>query len=371
MDRIDAVVIGAGVVGLACARALAQQGLETVILERHDAFGTETSARNSEVIHAGLYYPTGSRKAQLCVAGHRSLYEFCQTHGVNHHRCGKLVVATSVDQEALLLALQEQGRTNGLTELQWLNADQALALEPALHCTAALLSPTTGIIDSHGLMLVLLGDAERHGAVLALRSPLRRGRITSDGIALDIGGTGSGHVTQLLAGIVINSAGLSAPQVATSFDGFPSTHVPTGYYAKGNYFALTGRPPFSHLIYPLPEPGGLGVHLTLDLGGQARFGPDVEWIAEPDYNIDPARAAGFYRAVRRYWPDLPDEALTPAFAGIRPKIAGAQDSAADFLIQGPPTHGVPGLVNLFGIESPGLTACLAIADSVAALVNGG
>ncbi len=366
MDRIDAVVIGAGVVGLACARALAQRGLETIILERHDAFGTETSARNSEVIHAGLYYPTDSHKAQLCLAGNRSLYEFCQSHGVSHRRCGKLIVATSPEQEVRLLALQQQGSANGVSDLQWLTADQARQIEPELRCTAALFSPSTGIIDSHGLMLALLGDAERHGAVLALCSPVRQGRVMPDGIVLDIS---DDETTSLAAGIVINAAGLSAPQLAATFVGFASAHVPPSYYAKGNYYALAGRSPFSHLVYPLPEAGGLGVHLTLDLAGQARFGPDVEWIAAPDYRVDPTRATKFYAEIRRYWPGLAENALTPAYAGIRPKIVGPQQDAADFLIQGPQVHGVPGLVNLFGIESPGLTACLAIADSVAALVT--
>jgi L-2-hydroxyglutarate oxidase LhgO len=365
LDRIEAVVIGAGVVGLACARALAQHGLETLILERHAAFGTETSARNSEVIHAGLYYPTGSLKAQLCVAGRRALYEFCATHGVSHQRCGKLIVATSAEQEDRLAALRRQGEANGVGDLQWLSAAQACALEPALHCTAALLSPSTGIIDSHGLMLALLGDAEQAGAVLALCSPVDGGQIASDGIVL---ATNQTEPLRFKARIVVNAAGLAAQRVAARLSGFPAAQIPSSHYAKGNYYSLAGRPPFSHLIYPLPEPGGLGVHLTLDLGGQARFGPDVEWIDEPEYSVDPARAEKFYAEVRRYWPGLQDGALAPAFAGIRPKITAPGAAAADFLIQGPPQHGIPGLVNLFGIESPGLTSCLAIADEVVALV---
>ncbi len=365
MDRVDAVVVGAGVVGLACARALAARGLDCLILERHAAFGTETSARNSEVIHAGLYYASGSLKAALCVAGNRLLYDFCTSHGVAHRACGKLIVATSPAQEEKLAALRRQGESNGVGDLQMLTAAQAMALEPQLHCTAALLSPSTGIIDSHGLMLALLGDAQRDGASLALRSPLLAARVDRDGFVLDIGGD---EPLSLRAGILINAAGLSAPTLAGRIDGLPSAHVPPAFYAKGNYYALQGRAPFTRLVYPLPEPGGLGVHLTLDLGGQARFGPDVEWVDAPNYAVDPRRADGFYAEVRRYWPGLPDDALVPAYAGVRPKIVGAGETAADFLIQGPASHGVAGLVNLFGIESPGLTSSLAIAESVLAQV---
>jgi L-2-hydroxyglutarate oxidase LhgO len=354
------------VVGLACARALARRGIETVILERHEAFGTETSARNSEVIHAGLYYASGSRKAALCVAGRNSLYAFCTSHQVSHRRCGKLIVASDEAQMPKLLALQQQGMANGVSDLRLIDAAEAKSLEPNIACSAALLSPSTGIIDSHGLMLALLGDAARDGAALALQSPLQQARIERDGIVLRIGS--GGEDTQLRARLVINAAGLSATQVARCIQGFPQQHCPTPYYAKGNYYALAGRAPFSRLIYPLPEPGGLGVHLTLDLGGQARFGPDVEWLPEtwveaPDYDVDPRRSEGFYAEVRRYWPQLPDGALSPAYSGVRPKISGPTDPAADFLIQGPAIHGVAGLVNLFGIESPGLTACLAIADA--------
>ena len=366
MEKIGAIVIGAGVVGLACARKLAQCGIDTLILERHNAFGTETSARNSEVIHAGLYYPVGSLKAQLCVAGRQLLYDFCLSHKVSHRRCGKLIVATSSEQESRLEMLRRQGQINGIDDLQPLSAADARALEPELRCSAALLSPSTGIIDSHGLMLALLGDAEQAGATLAVCSPFVRGAIEGKGFIVDIG---DGETTHLKAGIVINAAGLSATRVARSLSGFPAAHIPQAFHAKGNYYALAGRAPFSRLIYPLPEPGGLGVHLTLDLGGQARFGPDVEWLANPagelDYSVAPARADGFYAEVRQYWPGLPDSALTPAYAGIRPKISGPNDPAADFLVQGPESHGVTGLVNLFGIESPGLTSCLAIAELVA------
>ena len=377
METIAAAVIGAGVVGLACARALALRGIETVILERNDAFGGETSARNSEVIHAGLYYPPASLKAALCVAGRRQLYDFCATHGVSHRRCGKLVVATSAAQEDRLLALQQQGQLNGVEDLRMLSGPEARALEPELQCTAALLSPSTGIIDSHGLMLALLGDAEGAGASLVLHCPLRGGSIERTGIILESGGSES---LRFRANMVINAAGLWAPEVAAALAGFPQSLLPINRHAKGNYYALTGRSPFSRLVYPLPEPGGLGVHLTLDLAGQARFGPDVEWLPDPvrgkpigqlDYRVDPARADSFYSEIRRYWPGLPDSALVPAYAGIRPKVSGRDEPAADFLIQGPAEHGIPGLVNLFGIESPGLTASLAIADQVAETLQRG
>jgi len=365
MEAVDAVVIGAGVVGLACARALAMRGCETVVLERHDAFGTETSARNSEVIHAGLYYPCGSLKARLCVEGNGLLYAFCATHGIEHRRCGKLIVATSAAHEAKLQELRTQGESNGVSGLELLSAGQVRALEPELRCTAALLSATTGIIDSHGLMLAICGDAERHGAVLALQSPFLRGSVGGKEILLEAGST---ETMQLRSSIVVNAAGLDAQRVASLLDGFPAQHVPPRFLAKGNYYAHAARVPFSHLIYPVPEPGGLGVHLTLDLGGQARFGPDVEWITEADYAVAPDRAERFYSEVRRYWPALRDGGLAPAFCGIRPKISGPDDAATDFMIQGPETHGKPGLVNLFGIESPGLTSCLSIAEHVASLV---
>jgi L-2-hydroxyglutarate oxidase LhgO len=379
MEHIEAVVIGAGVVGLACARALARRGVETVILEQHDAFGTETSARNSEVIHAGLYYASGSQKAKLCVTGRDALYEFCASHHVAHQRCGKLVVATDAAQLPKLNALHRQGLANGVNDLRLIDAAEAKAMEPNLSCLAALHSPSTGIVDSHGLMLALLGEAESRGAALALQSPLQRGEIGKngdDGIILDIGDS-SANRTRLKARHVINAAGLHAIQVARSLSGFPLQHCPTAHYAKGNYYSLAGRAPFSRLIYPLPEIGGTGVHITLDLGGQARFGPDVEWLRDdwidrPDYTVDPRRSDSFHAEVRRYWPQLPDGALSPAYCGVRPKIAppcDPGDPAADFLIQGPATHGISGLVNLFGIESPGLTSCLAIADAACAALD--
>ena len=364
MDRVDAVVIGAGVVGLACARALARTGRDTLVLEQESSFGTATSARNSEVIHAGLYYPTGSLRARLCVQGRQQLYAYCDSHGIAHRRCGKLVVACSADEVASLQAVQALARANGVQDLQWLSGEQALALEPALACEAALLSPSTGIIDSHGLMLALLGDAERAGALLAVQSPVLGAEVTAEGIVLAVGGDTPSH---LLARQVVNAAGLQACALAQNLRGLPAHTVPTAHYAQGAYFTLPGRAPFAHLIYPVPgHSSHLGVHLTLDLGGQARFGPSFRWVDSVDYQVDPADGAGFEAAVRHYWPGLPAGALQPGYAGVRPKISGPGEPAADFRIDGPAHHGVPGLVNLFGIESPGLTACLALADEVLA-----
>jgi len=360
-NKVGAVVVGAGVVGLACARALARRGIETVILEAQDAIGLETSSRNSEVIHAGLYYPPGSLKAKLCVEGNRQLYAFCERHHVAHRRCGKLIVACGTGQEERLAALKSQALRNGVDDLRPLTGAEAKVLEPQLRATAALLSPSTGIVDSHGLMLALLGEAEAHGAALALKSPLLRGEARGGGFLLEVGGE---EPMRLEAERLINSAGLHAAKVAAAIEGLDARHVPALRYARGNYFSLAGRAPFSRLIYPLPEPGGLGVHLTLDLGGQARFGPDVEWVEGLDYTVDPRRADAFYAEVRKYWPELADGALQPAYAGIRPKLAGPDDPAADFLVQAEAAHGVPGLINLFGIESPGLTACLALAGQV-------
>ena len=370
MDRVDAVVIGAGVIGLAVGRALAQRGLETVVLERADAFGTETSSRNSEVVHAGIYYPTGSLKARLCVAGRERLIDYCRTHGVDHRRCGKLIVATSESQRERLAQIQAQAARNGVHDLRLLEGDAARGLEPELSAVAALLSPSTGIVDSHGLMLALLGDLEAAGGALALRSPVRSALCSvACGAGRHIVRVGGEAPMQLGARIVVNAAGLWSPTLAAAFDGLGAPHVPQARYAKGNYFSLAARAPFAHLIYPVPEAAGLGVHLTLDLAGQARFGPDVEWIdpAAPDaidYRVDASRAAAFEAEVRRYWPGLPAGALQPAYSGVRPKLVVAGAAAVDFVISGPAEHGVAGLVNLFGIESPGLTASLALADEV-------
>jgi L-2-hydroxyglutarate oxidase LhgO len=367
MERVDSVVVGAGVVGLACARALALAGREVVLLESESAIGTHTSSRNSEVIHAGIYYPPGSLKAKLCVAGKLALYRYLGERGLPHRRCGKLIVAAETSQIPYLDKLQAQARANGVNDLRMLSEQEARALEPELACVAALESPSTGIIDSHAYLLALQGDAENAGATVAFRSPVVSGRIRDDGIELEVGGA---EGARLLARRVVNSAGLFAPQLAASLEGFPRAHVPPSRFCKGNYFSLAGRSPFRHLIYPVPEKAGLGVHLTLDLAGQARFGPDVEWIDRIDYAVDVRRGERFYRAIRTYWPGLKDGALAPAYSGIRPKIQDDPNAPArDFMIEGPREHGVGGLVNLFGIESPGLTASLAIADRVAALLR--
>lgn len=358
MEKLDCVVIGAGVVGLAVARALAQAGREVVVLEAAGTIGAGASSRNSEVIHAGLYYPQDSLKARLCVAGRAALYAYCAERGIGHRRCGKLIVASDDGQLAQLARLAGQAAANGVTGLRTLTARQAQEMEPALRCAGALLSPDTGIIDSHALMLSLQADAEAHGAAIVLHSRLDGGAVGADGVLLEVQGQ------RYLARSVINSAGIDAPAVAASLRGLPAQALPRAFYAKGNYYACAAPAPFSRLIYPLPEPGGLGVHLTLDLAGRARFGPDVEWIERPDYTVAAARANAFYAAVRRYWPDLPDGALQPDYAGIRPKLGGADAVAADFRIDDARVHGVPGLINLFGIESPGLTSALSLAALV-------
>jgi L-2-hydroxyglutarate oxidase LhgO len=366
-ERVDAVVVGAGVVGLAIARALALGGREVIVLERESTIGTGTSSRNSEVIHAGIYYPPGSLKARLCVAGRRALYPFLADRGIAHRRCGKLIVATDPRQIPGLEKLHAQAKTNGVTDLRMLAAREARALEPQLACVAALESPSTGIVDSHAFMLGLHGEAEDHGAAIAFRSPLLAGHIRQGGIELEVGGE---EPMRLLARTVVNCAGLFAQDVARRIEGFPAERIPPTYYCKGNYFGLSGSSPFSRLVYPAPEGAGLGVHLTLDLAGQARFGPDVEWIERIDYDVDPGRAKVFYDAIRSYWPGLKDGVLQPAYSGIRPKLQARGQPASDFLIQGPGDHGVPGLMNLFGIESPGLTAALAIGDHARELVRG-
>jgi L-2-hydroxyglutarate oxidase LhgO len=370
MDRIDALVIGAGAVGLAVGRALAKAGREVIVAEAQTAIGQGVSSRNSEVIHAGLYYTPGSLKAALCVRGKALLYALCASHGVAHRNCGKLVVANSDAEAAALRGLQDRAAANGVP-VQWLSAAEAVALEPALRCTAALLSPTTGIVDSHGFMLALQGDLEAAGGAVALGSAV-------DGVVLGQGG--EPHLvrladgSELAANVVVNAASLHACGLARRFEGLDARFVPREHFAKGSYYALAGRAPFSRLVYPAPADAWLGVHLTLDLGGQAKFGPDLEWLdtkdpARIDYTVDPARAHGFYAEVRRYWPALPDGALAPSYSGVRPKIYGPGESAPDFRIDGPALHGVPGLVNLFGIESPGLTSALAIGEHVAALLE--
>jgi L-2-hydroxyglutarate oxidase LhgO len=361
VEEVDCVVVGAGVVGLAVARALAQAGREVIILEQAEGIGTETSSRNSEVIHAGIYYPANSLMARFCVEGRRKLYAYCAEKGVPHINCGKLIVATNAQEDAMLAGIKQRAETNGVEGMRVLTAAEAIEMEPNLSCTSALLSPATGIIDSHNYMVALQGDAENAGAVLVIFSPMVGGRVVDRQIEIDVGGT---DPMTLRCRLLVNSAGLHAPFVARGIHGMPPDRVPTEYFAKGNYFTLSGRSPFSRLIYPVPVPGGLGVHLTVDLGGQARFGPDVEWIDAIDYTVDPSRSDSFYDAVRKYWPGLKDGALQPGYAGIRPKTVPRGAPGQDFVVQGPQTHGVPGLIHLFGIESPGLTASLAIADHV-------
>jgi L-2-hydroxyglutarate oxidase LhgO len=360
LDQVDCVVVGAGVVGLAVARTLALSGREVWVLEAADAVGTGISARNSEVIHAGLYYPTGSLKARLCVRGNALLYAYCQSMGVAYRRCGKLIVATEPSQLGLLHSIAERTRLNGVSHLRLLDASQVKQLEPELSCHAALLSESTGIVDSHGLMLALLADVERAGGTVVMRSELVAADLASSAPQLTMA-----DGTQLGCKLLVNAAGLNAPSLARHFNGLAFDKVPTAFYAKGSYFSLLGKAPFTHLVYPVPEPGGLGVHLTLDLGGQAKFGPDVQWVDAPsDYTVDMSRAPAFEERIRQYWPGLPEHALAPAYAGIRPKISGPASAAADFVIQGPADHGHPALVNLFGIESPGLTSALAIGEEV-------
>jgi L-2-hydroxyglutarate oxidase LhgO len=372
MERIDCLVVGAGVVGLAIARALAEAGRDVIVVDAADAIGTGTSSRNSEVIHAGIYYAPGSLKAMLCVRGRQLLYPYCEAHGVDHRRCGKLIVATRDADRPKLEAIAARARASGVTDLAPLTRAEALAMEPALDCVAALWSPSTGIVDSHGYMTALLGDAERAGAMLALLTPLLDARRHGDAWQV---ATGGAEGLELEAAWVVNAAGLHAQSVAHRMQGFPQAAVPPLHLAKGHYFSLRGRSPFSRLIYPTPSDGGLGVHLTLDLAGQARFGPDVEWLADADpnhvdYAVDARRTPAFAADIRRYWPGLGDDALLPAYSGVRPKLSGPGGAAADFHIAGPDEHGCPGVVQLFGIESPGLTSSLAIGEEVGRRVMG-
>lgn len=365
MEDFDCAVIGAGVVGLAVARELALAGRDVIVLEAEGAIGTGTSSRNSEVIHAGIYYARDSLKARFCVEGKEALYAYAAERGIPHRRCGKLIVATSPSQVGELAGIVAKGHANGVEDLMMLTRDQARELEPDLECLAALHSPSTGIVDSHAFMLSLQGDLENAGGVVALKSAVMSARCEPEGIVL-LAEDG----TELRCRTVVNSVGLTAPGLAARFEGLPATALPKAYFAKGSYFTLAGRAPFTRLIYPVPEHAGLGVHLTLDLGGQAKFGPDVQWVNSPDdLIVDPARGEAFYAEVRRYWPALKGGALVPGYAGVRPKISGPGDPAADFRIDGPGVHGVSGLVNLFGIESPGLTSSLAIARHVTDLLS--
>jgi L-2-hydroxyglutarate oxidase LhgO len=358
---MDVLVVGAGVVGLAAARALALRGHAVVVAEATGGIGNGVSSRNSEVVHAGMYYPSGSLRARHCVNGRRMLYAFCDGHGVPHARCGKLIVATNALEQAKIEGIYEQGIVNGVEGLSFLTAAQALALEPNLSCTGAVLSSETGIIDSHALMLALQGDLEDAGGMIAFNAPVERIRRTRAGWEVQVGN----EPDALVFDAIVNAAGLGAQALARATPDYPQERVPPLVLAKGNYFGCLGRPAFSRLIYPAPVDGGLGTHVTLDLNGRMRFGPDVEWIEREAYEVDPARAESFYASIRRYWPGLPDGALVPDYAGIRPKLTGPGGKAADFMIDGPVEHGLAGLVQMFGIESPGLTSCLSLAEDVA------
>jgi L-2-hydroxyglutarate oxidase LhgO len=360
----DCAVIGAGVVGLAVARALALAGREVLILEAAEAIGMGVTSRSSEVIHAGIYYPTGSLKARVCLRGNRLLYDYCESHGVPHRRCGKLIVACDADEAERLPGIRAKAEANGVEGLVMLGAAAARAMEPALACTDAIFSPSTGVIDGHALMLALQGDAESAGAMLATHAPVESGEALPDGrLTLHIGGPSPMRLT---CRTVINCASLGAPGLARGIDGIDTTSLPRIHWTKGNYFTCAGRPAFARLIYPVPGAHGwLGIHLTLDMAGQLRFGPDMTFVDEPDYEVDTRRLPEFYAAIRRYWPTLPDHALQPGYVGVRPKIHGPDEPVPDFVIQGLEEHGLPGLINLFGIESPGLTSCLALAEEVA------
>jgi L-2-hydroxyglutarate oxidase LhgO len=364
MTDLDCIVIGAGVVGLAVARRLALAGREVMVLDAEDGIGTQTSSRNSEVIHAGLYYPEGSLKARLCVAGKHALYAYARERGLAHANCGKLMVATADSQRPKLDAIMARGRHAGVHDLVLIDGTEARAMEPEVTAVAALWSPSTGIVDSHALMLSFQGDIENAGGMLAFRAPVTGLRRAGGAFTVEVGGEEPATIT---ARIVVNSAGHGAPQIARLLGDFPRQMLPAQAYAKGNYFSLIGRQPFSRLIYPTPEAAGLGVHATVDLAGRVRFGPDVQWVtSDRDLTVDPARADSFYAAIRAYWPALPDGALAPDYAGIRPKIHREGEPMPDFRIEGPAEHGVPGFVTLFGIESPGLTASMAIGDEVLA-----
>lgn len=365
-EEIDCVVIGAGVVGLACARALAMSGRDVIVIEANYAIGMETSSRNSEVIHSGIYYPTNSLKASACVRGRDLLYEYCDIKDIGHNKIGKLIVATNEAELLEIQRLHEKGQANGVTDLELITQAQALALEPNISCVGALWSPSTGIVDSHHVMLAMQGDLEDNGGMIAFNTTVSAGEITQDGVLLHT--VGDSEFT-LKSKLVINCAGLKAQDFTKALTGFDSAHIPPQYFARGVYFSLSGASPFSHLVYPAPEPGGLGVHATLDLGGQCRFGPDVEWIDEINYDVDPRRGDIFYSRIRKYWPDLQDGQLTPDYSGIRPKIVAKGQAAGDFIIQAPKTHGCGPLINLFGIESPGLTSSLALAEDVMTVVG--
>jgi L-2-hydroxyglutarate oxidase LhgO len=365
---MQVLVVGAGVVGLAVGQAFAIRGHSVILAEAEDAFGTGVSARSSEVIHGGMYYPAGSSRARHCVDGAERLYNFCASHGVPHRACGKLIVAADAAEAEAIAAIRKQGEENGVPGLELLDAAAARRLEPALACTLALHAPRTGIVDSHALMLALLGVIEDHGGVLALRTPVERLSRRDGQWHAAFGGSEPG---EMAFDAVINAASFGAPVLASGTEGYPADRVPALRLARGNYFGCTGKPAFSRLIYPAPRiDGGLGIHLTLDLAGRTRFGPDVEWVDTVDYRVDPRRADSFYGAIRRYWPGLPDGVLYPDYAGLRPKLTGPGEPAADFRLDGPAEHGLPGIVHLFGIESPGLTSSLSLAEAVVGQLDG-
>ncbi|KAL5723621.1 L-2-hydroxyglutarate dehydrogenase [Ranunculus cassubicifolius] len=391
-EKVDCVVIGAGVVGLAVARELAFKGRDVLVIESAPTFGTGTSSRNSEVIHAGIYYPTNSLKARFCVRGRKLLYEYCSSRGVPYKQIGKLIVATGSAEIQKLSFLLERGIANGVEGLRMMEGLEAMHMEPELQCLKALLSPSSGIVDTHSLMLSLLGEAENHGATISYNTTVIGGHVEGDGMHIHIseskniekciGDCSPKPELTLIPNLVVNSSGLSAPSLAKMFHGLDSRVIPSSYYARGCYFTLsnTKSPTFKHLIYPIPEDGGLGVHVTLDLDGHVKFGPDVEWIGgldyvssflnKFDYSVCPDHMEKFYPEIRRYYPNLKDGSLEPGYAGIRPKLSGPGESPVDFVIQAEETHGVHGLVNLFGIESPGLTASLAIAEYIASKLAG-
>ncbi|MDO1560175.1 NAD(P)/FAD-dependent oxidoreductase [Brevundimonas sp. 2R-24] len=360
---IDAVVVGAGAVGLACAYALSARGLSVIVLEKEGGIGQGISSRNSEVIHGGLYYPAGSLKARFCVEGRRKLYAFLEKHGVDYERCGKLVVATEPDELERLDAILASALANGVEGMERLTAEEARAMEPELRAAGALLSPESGVFDSHGYMLALEGEIEKHGGAIALNTPFEGARPLPDGgFEVRAGGP---EPTTLTTGRLVIAAGLGAQDCAARIESFPPGQIPALHFGKGSYFLYAGKAPFSRLVYPLPIPGALGTHYRRDLGGQARFGPDLEFVEHEDYTVDPARADGFYAYVRRFWPGLPDGALSPDYAGIRPKLHGPGQPQPDFVLMDRAGHGLPGLMALFGIESPGLTSSLAIGEAVA------
>lgn len=369
MDQIDCIVAGAGVIGLATARQLATLGFEVLLIEANDTIGSGTSSRNSEVIHAGIYYPQGSAKARFCVAGRKALYRYLADRGLPHRRCGKLIVATDDAQTATLHRIARSAAENRVDDLRMLDRDEVLSIEPDVQATAALLSPSTGILDSHAYMMSLQADAEAHGAAIAFETSITGGRVDGDKVILSTLDRASGTGFELATTLFVNAAGLGAQGIAGRIAGFPQASIPPLRMAKGNYFSVPGHSPFSHLIYPVPVEGGLGVHLTFDLAGQMRFGPDVEWIDRLDYAVDPRRAAVFYDEIRRYWPALQDGTLAPAYCGIRPKTSGPGEAVSDFQIDGEAAHGLRSVINLFGLESPGLTASLAIAAHVGELAR--